>query len=106
MVVMILERVPRGLRGELSSWLMEVQPGVFVGKVSALVRDLLWEKCVLKSAGGKCCQIWSTDNEQGFMLRLSGDSNRRVVELDGLFLVSVQRKKKSRGKKDLKGDDM
>lgn len=103
MVVMILERVPRGLRGELSSWLLEVQPGVFVGKVSALVRDLLWEKCVLKSDGGKCCQIWSTDNEQGFAIRLVGDRTRRVVEMDGLLLIAVRKKLKGSGNRGLKG---
>lgn len=105
MVVMILERVPRSLRGELSSWLLEVQPGVFVGKVSALVRDLLWEKCVLRSDGGKCCQIWSTDNEQGFAIRLVGDRTRRVVEMDGLLLIGVRKKRKGSGKHDFKGAD-
>lgn len=97
MVVMILERVPRRLRGELTSWLVEVQSGVFVGKVSALVRDLLWEKCVLKSEGGKCCQIWATDNEQGFAMRMVGDQRRRIVDLDGIFLVGVRREEDLRG---------
>ena len=97
MVVMILERVPRRLRGELTSWMVEVQPGVFVGKISALVRDLLWEKCVSKSAGGKCCQIWRTDNEQGFAIRIVGDKSRRVVDMDGLLLVGVR--KSAKGKK-------
>ena len=41
MIVIALERVPVGLRGELSRWLLELRPGVFVGKVSALVRDLM-----------------------------------------------------------------
>ncbi len=103
MVVMILERVPRGLRGELSSWMVEVQPGVFVGKMSALVRDLLWEKCVLKGAGGKCCQIWNTDNEQGFAIRMVGDKVRRVVDMDGLLLAGVRELAKGREKKDQKG---
>lgn len=105
MVVMILERVPRGLRGELSSWMVEVQAGVFVGKVSALVRDLLWEKCVLKSEGGKCCQIWSTDNEQGFALRMVGDRTRRVVDMDGLLLVGVKGGRRASGKRKLRGGE-
>ena len=105
MVVMILERVPRSLRGELSSWMVEVQPGVFVGKVSALVRDLLWEKCVLKSGGGKCCQIWSTDNEQGFALRMVGDRTRRVVDMDGLLLVAVRGGRRATGRGKPRGGE-
>lgn len=49
MVIMTLEKVPKSLRGELSRWMVEIQTGVFVGKLSALVRDLLWEKCVKKA---------------------------------------------------------
>jgi len=45
MLVMILETVPVGLRGELTRWLIEPHPGVFVGHVSGLVRDRLWLKC-------------------------------------------------------------
>lgn len=87
MVLMILERVPRSLRGELSRWMVEVQTGVFVGKVSALVRDLLWDKCVRKGLGGRCCQVWTTNNEQGFGIRIFGDSEHEVVDMDGLYLI-------------------
>ncbi|MEI7990087.1 MAG: type I-E CRISPR-associated endoribonuclease Cas2e, partial [Chloroflexota bacterium] len=45
MLVMILEQVSKSARGELSRWLIEAKPGVYIGHVSALVRDLLWEKC-------------------------------------------------------------
>ena len=34
MIIMILENVPVGLRGELSRWLIEPRAGVFVGHVS------------------------------------------------------------------------
>ena len=41
MVVMIMESVPAGLRGELSRWLIEPHPGVFWGHLSSMVRDRL-----------------------------------------------------------------
>lgn len=44
MVVLIVESVPPALRGELSKWMLEPKAGVFVGTISAAVRDLLWEK--------------------------------------------------------------
>lgn len=90
MVVMTLEKVPPSLKGELSRWLLEVQAGVYVGKVSALVRDLLWNKAVAKSAGGRCVQAWRTNTEQGFDLRISGDPKREVVDIDGLKLVATR----------------
>ncbi|MCY4354437.1 MAG: type I-E CRISPR-associated endoribonuclease Cas2 [Truepera sp.] len=40
MLVMILRKTPKSLHGELSKWLLEITPGVFAGKTSALVRDL------------------------------------------------------------------
>ena len=43
MVILILECVPSSLRGELTRWMLELKAGVFVGTMSAMVRDRLWE---------------------------------------------------------------
>ncbi|MBS3934093.1 MAG: type I-E CRISPR-associated endoribonuclease Cas2 [Truepera sp.] len=93
MVVMILEKVPKSLRGELTRWMLEVSTGVFVGTASGMVRDLLWEKCVDKSRAGRCCQLYRTNNEQGYAIRMHGDSNRSVSDFDGLTLVTVKNAK-------------
>ncbi|WP_027883569.1 type I-E CRISPR-associated endoribonuclease Cas2e [Meiothermus rufus] len=90
MVVIVLEKVPKRLRGELSRWMLEVSTGVFVGSMSALVRDLLWEKCKEKKTVGRCCQIYRTNNEQGFAIRTHGDTTRVLVDFDGLVLVAVK----------------
>lgn len=90
MVVIVLEKVPKTLRGELSRWMLEVSTGVFVGSVSALVRDLLWEKCVAKKTTGRCCLLYRTNNEQGFAIRTHGDTTRALVDFDGLTLVAVK----------------
>ncbi|MCZ7543316.1 MAG: type I-E CRISPR-associated endoribonuclease Cas2, partial [Anaerolineae bacterium] len=34
---------------------------MFVGHVSAMVRDRLWEKCCKQCGGGGVLQIWSTN---------------------------------------------
>ena len=88
MVVMVLEKVPRSLRGELSRWFMELGPGVFVGEVSALVRDLLWEKCEEGKAAGRCYQAFTKNTEQGYDLRCSEDLERSVVHHEGLALMA------------------
>ena len=34
MTVLILERVPASLRGQLTRWMLEVKAGVFVGNIA------------------------------------------------------------------------
>lgn len=89
MVVMILENVSAGVRGELTRWLIEPYPGVFVGHVNAMVRDRLWVKCCEAKRVGGVIQIWSTNTEQRFKMRMAGVTRRSIVDLDGLQLVCI-----------------
>jgi CRISPR-associated protein Cas2 len=89
MVVMVLEKVPISLRGELTRWLIEPHPGVFVGHVNAMVRDRLWAKCCKAKRAGGVVQAWSTNTEQRFKMRFHGNTRREVVELDGLQLIRL-----------------
>ena len=91
MIVMIMESVPPGARGELSRWLLEPSPGVFVGHVSAMVRDKLWEKCCQSCKEGGVMQIWKTNNEQRYKMRMWGNTRRAIVEMEGLQLVKIFR---------------
>lgn len=89
MVVMILERVSTGLRGELTRWFLEPQAGVFVGRVSGMVRDKLWEKICKQANDGGCLMIHTSSTEQGFQIRSWGRMARRVEDFEGLLLVRV-----------------
>lgn len=89
MMVMILESVTTGLRGELSRWLIEPHTGVFVGQVSARVRDRLWEKSVQRKKAGGVIQIWTTNTEQHYQIRMSGNTNRNLIEVEGLQLIQI-----------------
>jgi CRISPR-associated protein Cas2 len=89
MIVMILEAVPTGLRGELTRWLLEPHPGVFVGHVSGMVRDRLWKKCCKARGAGGVLQIWSSNTEQRFKMRIHGDTRREIVDFEGLQLVQI-----------------
>ncbi|MBA4376531.1 MAG: type I-E CRISPR-associated endoribonuclease Cas2 [Anaerolinea sp.] len=99
MVIMILEKVPASVRGELSRWLFQVRTGVYVGHVSARVRDKLWEKCVEKRRAGSIFQAWSTNNEQHFGMRLEGDNDREIVDCEGLQMVLVKKESLTRPQK-------
>jgi CRISPR-associated protein Cas2 len=89
MIVMILEKVSAGMRGELTRWLIEPRSGVFVGHVSARVRDRLWEKSIQRKQSGGVIQIWNTNNEQRFAIRMAGDTSRNLVEVEGLQLIQI-----------------
>src|SRR5947209_20415115 len=72
MLVMIVERSPASLRGELSRWLIQLRPGVFLGNPSRRVREELWVKACKKNREGTVTQIWTAPNEQGFAYRQYG----------------------------------
>ena len=92
MTVLILERVPAMLRGELSRWMIEPRPGVFVGKVSAMVRDRLWDKARLGAKTGAGMLLHSSQTEQGFTARSFGETTRELVDWEGLMLVYTPRR--------------
>ena len=89
MMILILEKVPVGLRGELTRWMLEPKAGVFIGTVSGMVRERLWEKVCKESRGGSGLLIQSDNKEQGFSIRILGEQKRQVVDFEGLFLVGV-----------------
>ena len=89
MIVIVLEKVPLSLRGELTRWLLEVKNGVFVGHVSARVRDKLWQKCCKAKQAGGVTQIWSTNTEQHYKMRMCGDTQREIVDFEGLQLIRI-----------------
>jgi CRISPR-associated protein Cas2 len=86
---MILENVPVSLRGELTRWLLELKSGVFIGHVSARVRDKLWEKCCAAKRTGGVTQAWSTNTEQRFDMRMCGQTQREIIDFDGLQLIRI-----------------
>lgn len=97
MIVLIVERAPVSLRGELTRWLIEPHPGVFVGHLSAMVRERLWDKCCRQVKQGGIVLAWSTNNEQRFQLRTYGDTRREVVDFEGLNLIRIPREEPVRG---------
>lgn len=95
MVVIVLENVPASVRGELTRWLLELRAGVFVGDVSAMVRDKLWEmicgKMKRNSSGGFL--IHPTNTEQGYAIYSVGTTTKMVEDFEGLLLVRTNRAK-------------
>jgi len=88
MLVIVTENAPPRLRGRLAVWLLEVRAGVYIGTVSAKVRDMLWKLVQDAIEEGSVVFIWKTNTESGFDFKTLGKNRRMPVEYDGLRLVS------------------
>lgn len=86
MVVVVLTACPTGLRGDLTRWLFEVAPGVFVGHVSARIRERLRERIVALVKGGRAIMVYSARNEQHLAFKVH-QLDWEPVDCDGLELI-------------------
>ncbi len=88
MLVIVVENVPHRLRGRLAVWLIEIRAGVYVGDLSAKVREMIWNQIEVGIEDGNAIMAWSTNTESGFDFLTLGENRRLPVEIDGLKLVS------------------
>lgn len=88
MLVIVVENVPPRLRGRLAIWLLEVRAGVYVGKVSRRVREMVWGQVEEGIDDGNAIMAWSTNTESGFDFMTLGKNRRIPKEMDGVKLVS------------------
>lgn len=65
MVVVTLTDCPPKLRGDLTKWLLEINTGVYVGKINARVREELWKRICDNIKSGRATMVFSAKNEQG-----------------------------------------
>ncbi|EJK0524128.1 type I-E CRISPR-associated endoribonuclease Cas2 [Salmonella enterica] len=88
MLVVVTENVPPRLRGRLAVWLLEIRAGVYVGDVSAKLREMIWQQVSVLTDEGNVVMAWATNTESGFEFQTFGENRRIPVDLDGLRLVS------------------
>jgi len=69
MTVIVLAVCPEGLRGHLTRWMIEISTGVYVGHVSARVRDLLWQRILEMVGRGRALMVHSVAGEQRLSFR-------------------------------------
>ncbi|CAL9631298.1 type I-E CRISPR-associated endoribonuclease Cas2e [Streptomyces sp. enrichment culture] len=93
MTLIALSAVPDHLRGALTRWLLEVTPQLYIGTVSARVRDELWTTVTASIQEGTAVLAYPTDNEQGFALRTAGAHRRTPIDFDGLTLIGFNSSK-------------
>ncbi|MGW1766493.1 type I-E CRISPR-associated endoribonuclease Cas2e [Streptomyces sp. NPDC002073] len=89
MAVIATTAVPDHLRGALSRWTIEVVPGIFVGTLSARVRDELWKSVSQVVGDGQAVLIHPAPNEQGYTIHTAGTRRRLPMDFDGLTLIRM-----------------
>lgn len=83
---MVLSACPVGLRGYLTRWLLEISAGVFVGSVSARVRELLWDRTKEMTRTGRAIMVFSARNEQGLTFHVHGH-HWEPIDIEGITLM-------------------
>jgi len=86
MIIIVLTNCPHALRGDLTKWLFEISTNVFVGRVSARVRDLLWKRVEQHCGSGRATMVFNTNNEQHFDFRVH-NSEWEPIDIDGFKLM-------------------
>lgn len=100
MMVLVITACPAGLRGDLTKWVMEISPGVFVGRPTARIRDILWDRTVELCKDGRALLVYSTDSEQGMDFK-THRHDWVPTDFDGLSLMV---RPASAGKRDRFGN--
>lgn len=86
MVVVVLTDCPPKLRGDLSKWFFEINTGVYVGNVSARVRERIWERICENIKHGQATMVYSTSGEQKMEFCVHNTS-WKIVDFDGIKLM-------------------
>ncbi len=86
MIVVSMTNCPPKLRGDLSKWLLEINTGVYVGQVSARVREALWKRICENVGSGQATMVFSANNEQHFDFYVHNTS-RHPADFDGIKLM-------------------
>ena len=86
MTVMVLTACPQGVKGDLSRWMLEIAPGVFVGRITARLRDRLWLRVTSMLRSGRAIMVYSARNEQHFDFKVF-QPDWNVVDCEGVNLI-------------------
>lgn len=87
MIILVLTACPTALRGQLTRWLLEVTPGVFVGHANARMRDKLWDMVVENIGRGRALMVQPARNEQRLSFRTFGHE-WQPRDFDGVTLMT------------------
>ena len=86
MILIVLTDCPPRLRGDLSKWLFEINTGVYVGRVSARVREALWNRICETLRQRQATMVYPAPGEQHMEFRVH-NTTWEIVDYDGIKLM-------------------
>lgn len=86
MIVITMTNCPPKLRGDMTKWMCEISTGVYVGQLSARVRDALWSRICENIKDGQATMVYSCANEQHLEFRVHNTS-WKIRDFDGIKLM-------------------
>lgn len=89
MIVLCIVNCPLQLKGDLTKWLMEINPGIFVGNVNTRIREKIWDRVKENIKFGQVTMVYTSDNEQGFSFK-SHNTAWQPADYEGLTLIKKQ----------------
>lgn len=89
MLMIDLLDATRVLEGQISRKLLEVRPGVYVGSLSRRQMETLWN-AVVESCPRAALLVYAARNESGVTMKTLGNHRYKIVDCDGLQLISFQ----------------
>ncbi|MFD4989637.1 type I-E CRISPR-associated endoribonuclease Cas2e [Streptomyces sp. NPDC058374] len=96
MTVISATAVPAHLRGALSRWLLEITPSLYIGTISAKVREELWNRTTASITDGNAVLAYPSSSEQGYTVRTAGPQRRSPVDFEGLVLMAFKDTERSK----------
>ena len=84
--VIVLSDCPPKLRGDMTKWMMEINAGVYVGNLSARVREELWQRIRDHIKHGKATMVFRAGGEQRMDFRVH-NTTWEPVDYDGIKLM-------------------
>lgn len=87
MIVLTLTDCPPSLRGDLTKWLLEINSGVYVGRVSARVRDQLWTRVQKEALKGRATMAYSSGTGEQRLEFRTHNSQWEPIDFDGIKLM-------------------
>ena len=88
MIVIVGHDLPDRIRGMLKRWFIEPRPNVFVGTLNRRTHEKTIEYVKRNATGIGLLIVSSYPNCQGYKIETIGPTDRKGVEVAGLWLVA------------------
>jgi len=86
--VVTLKKSPPALRGDLTKWMQEIAPGVYVGNFNTKIRERLWQRIQETVDDGEATISYACRNEIGYDF-VTHKTERQVIDWEGIPLVLI-----------------